>query len=64
MLFLTNFLMVTGFMAIFVAYVLGVTSLSDWAADKWGLRGFSTVWGVLIFLPMMILFTLGMTYGT
>ena len=63
MLFLTNFLMVTGFMAIIVAYIFGVTSLSDWAYDKWGSKGFNAVWGVLIFLPMMILFTLGLTYG-
>ena len=63
MLFLTNFLIVTGFMAVLVAYVFGVIALSEWVGDKWGLKGFSTVFGVLVFLPIAVIFALGLTYG-
>lgn len=63
MLLLTNFLLVVVVMAILVAYVFGALALSEWAGDKWGLKGFSTVFGVLIFLPIAVLLALGLTYG-
>lgn len=64
MLFLTNFLIVVGGMAILCAYFFGVNALAEWACDKWEEKGLLTVWGALVFLPMMVLFALGMTYGS
>ena len=63
MLFLTNFLIIVGFMAALVAYVFGVIALAEWAGDKWGAKGFDTVYGLLIFLPIAVIFALGLTYG-
>lgn len=64
MLFLTNFLIVIGFMALLVAYLFGVIALAEWAGDKWGAKGPISVVGVCIVLPMIILHALVMTYGT
>ena len=63
MLFLTNLLITVGFMAALVAYVFGVMALAEWAGDKWGTKGFDTVYGLLIFLPIAVIFALGLTYG-
>ena len=64
MLFLTNLLIIVGVMAGLVAYVFGVITLAERSRDKWGNKGFDTVFGVLIFLPMIIIHALVMTYGT
>ena len=64
MLFLTNFLIIVGFMALSGAYVLGTGYIAEWAGDKWGDKGFNTVLSVLLLLPIAILYALGMTYGT
>ena len=64
MLFLTNFLIVTGVMAVVVAHIFGVITLSEWAGDKWGTKGTISVVSVLILLPMIIIHALAMTYGT
>ena len=63
MLFLTNFLITVVVMTVLVAYVFGVIALAGWAGDKWGPKGFNAVYGVFLFLPLMVLFALGLTYG-
>ena len=63
MLFLTNFLIIVGVMSVLVAYAFGAIALAEWAGDKWGLKGFSTVFGALLFLPLTVIFALGLTYG-
>ena len=63
MLFLTNFLLVVGVMALLGAYVFGAGHLAEWAGNNWGDKGFSAVLSVLLLLPVAILFTLGLTYG-
>lgn len=63
MLFLTNLLIVTGFMAVLVAYIFGVIALAEWAGEKWGLKGFNAIFGALLFLPLTVIFALGLTYG-
>lgn len=63
MLFLTNFLIIVGVMAGLVAYVFGIISLAERASDKWGHKGFNTVFSALLFLPMAVLLALEMTYG-
>lgn len=63
MLFLTNFLIIVGVMSVLVSYLFGVIALSEWAGDKWGDKGFNTVWVVFLFLPMMIIHAWAMTYG-
>lgn len=63
MLFLTNFLIVVGFMAVLCAYIFGVTALAGWAGDRWGSTGAISVLSVLLLLPVAILAALGMTYG-
>ena len=63
MLFLTNFLIIVGVMAVLGAYAWGVVALSEWAGDKWGSKALGAVWGVFFFLPLILLQALVMTYG-
>ena len=63
MLFLTNFLIIVGVMAVLGAYAFGVVALSEWAGDKWGSKALGAVWVVFFLLPMLILHALAMTYG-
>lgn len=63
MLFLTNFLIIVGVMAGLVAYVFGAIALAARARDKWGHKGFNTVFSALLFPPMAVILALEMTYG-
>ena len=63
MLFLTNFLITAVVMSVLVAYAFGIIALADRAGNKWGLKGFNAVFGVLLFLPLTVIFALGLTYG-
>ena len=63
MLFLTNFLIIVGVMAVLGAYAFGVAYLSVWAGDEWGAKGPISVVVVCIVLPMAVLCALAMTYG-
>lgn len=63
MLFLTNFLLVVGLMALLGAYAFGAGYLAEWAGDKWGDKGFNAALGVLLLLPIAIIVALGLTYG-
>lgn len=62
MLFLTNLLISLGVMSVLVAYVFGVITLAERAYDKWGPKGLDIVFGALIFLPIIIIHALVMTY--